>query len=410
MFRKVSNSGADLCKALETRRPYSNKDKRNFIATVKSNKGLAWRKKGAWCKKKKKAMGEAKVKNYWTYLSTDKTVMAYFAPKYKWVEKLMELRKVDKLLGTYVNAIERQAEYGIIRPQFLQHGTTSGRYSSKQPNFQNLPKNDTRVKACIVSRPGKVFVGADMAQLEPRVFASISGDETLTGCFATGEDFYSVIGAPIYGKTECSLFKSAPNSFAKKYPRLRDGAKVFGLATPYGRTARQQAEVMGTEEAEAQSLIDKYFAAYPKVELMMLEKHEQVKNDGVVYSLFGRPRRIPEAKNIRKTYGDLPHAELPYAARNLLNLAMNHPIQSSGASIVNRAAILFLDMCRDAGLEVRLVLQVHDELVAECDEEDAEDVAALMKYAMENAVELPGVALVAEPKIARNLADLKDAA
>jgi DNA polymerase I-like protein with 3'-5' exonuclease and polymerase domains len=408
-FIKVSNSGADLCRSelIDMRRPYSNVAKREFIRAVQDNKGKVWREKGTWDWKKKKKVGEAKVKNYWVYLSTDKTVLATFAQKYKWVDALLKLRKIDKLLGTYVGGILEKQEYGIIRPSFLQHGTTSGRYSSKTPNFQNLPRDDKRIKACIISRPGKVFVGADESQLEPRVFASTSQDKTLTACFASGEDFYSVVGAPIFGKTEYSLVKDDTNSFAKKFPQLRDRTKVIALATPYGRTAAQQASTMGISVDESQSLIDRYFSQYPSVESMMLESHEMVKRQGYVENLFGRKRRIPEAMEIRKKYGDLPHGELPYQARNLLNLAMNHRVQSTAASIVNRAAIRFLELCKEASIDAKIVLQVHDELVVECNEEDAEDVAVLLKEAMENTVELPGVSLVAEPKIGRNLAELK---
>lgn len=408
-FIKVSNAGADLCRSelINMRRPYSNVAKREFVKAAKDNRGRIWREKGTWDWKKKKKVGEAKVRDYWCYLSTDKTVLQFFAQKYKWVEALLKLRKIDKLLGTYVEGILAKQEYGIIRPSFLQHGTTSGRYSSKAPNFQNLPREDKRIKSCIISRPGKVFVGADFSQLEPRVFASISQDKTLMNCFASGEDFYSVVGAPIFGKKDCSLFKEAPNSFAKKYSQLRDRSKVIALATPYGRTAAQQASTMGISVDESQSLIDRYFASYPSVEAMMLESHEIVKKHGYVESLFGRKRRIPEAMEIPKKYGDLPHGELPYQARNLLNLAMNHRVQSTAASIMNRAAIRFVELCKEAGIDAKIVLQVHDELVVECNEEDAEDVAVLLKEAMENTVELPGVSLVAEPKIARNLADLK---
>ncbi len=140
---------------------------------------------------------------------------------------------------------------------------------------------------------------------------------------------------------------------------------------------------------------------------MMLDLHEQAKSKGVVYSLFGRPRRIPEAMSIPKIYGRSPHSELPYAARNLLNLAMNHPVQSSGASIMNRSAIAIHKALKDATIDATLVLQVHDEVVLECNEEDAEAVAAIMQYCMENTVNLNGVKLEAKPVIAKDLAGLK---
>jgi DNA polymerase-1 len=252
-----------------------------------------------------------------------------------------------------------------------------------------------------------VFVGADYAQLEPRVFASLSGDATLQGGFERGEDFYSVVGAPVFDKDELSKFKNDLNSFAKLFPVLRDKSKVIALAIPYGRVAMQLAGALGISQDEAQDIINKYFETYPAVHKFQLGQHAQVKAEGVVYNLFGRPRRIPEAKHIGAMYGkNTPHAQLPYDARNLLNLAMNHPIQSTGASIMNRAAIAFYKMSRHLK-DCRIISQVHDELIVECLIEDTEEVTALLKSAMEDTTTLPGVALVAEPKSAFNMADLK---
>lgn len=282
-------------------------------------------------------------------------------------------------------------------------------HNCKNPNFQNLPRDDKRIKECIVSRPGKVFVGADYSQLEPRVFASVSKDETLLASFAKGEDFYSVVGAPIFSISDTSMIKSDENSFANKHPKLRNIAKAFALATPYGTSAFQQSQMLDLPKQECQDIIDRYFQTYPKVELMMLEAHEKAKRDGIVYSLYGRPRRIPDALEIPKIYGaHTPHSDLEYPQRTLLNLGMNHQVQSSAASIVNRAMISFNEVVKEVGLtQCHIVLQVHDEIVVECREQDASDVALILKDCMENTTILPGVQLIAQPVIANNLADLK---
>jgi DNA polymerase-1 len=399
-FNNLTKSGKEVCKALGMKLPYTNQAKREFIQAVVENKGSLYN------NSKGKAV---KINDPWHYIACGKETLVKFAPKYKWVEKFLEYAKNTKLLNTYVMGIQSKMRYNVIRPSFLQHGTTSGRYSSRNPNFQNLPRDDKRIKSCIVVRPGNVFVGADYSQLEPRVFASMSQDATLMKCFEKGEDFYSVVGAPIFDKSACSLFKNDPNSFAKKYPELRDKAKVIALATAYGRTAFQQAGALGITTDEAQDLIDAYFRSYPKVELMMLESHEQAKKEGKVFNLFGRPRRMPEAMDIPKIYGPhTPHAELPYTARNLLNLSMNHRIQSTGATIMNRAAIAFWKRCKELGWsKVKIVMQVHDELIIEGPEELGEEIAKELKCAMENTSELPGVTLLAEPKIGKTLADLK---
>lgn len=410
-FVKVSDVGAKLCRSplLNTRRPYSPTDKRRFVEAVKSHRGQVWRAKGEWDRIAKKFTSEAKVRDYWTYLSTDKATLQHFAPKYRWVDALLRLKKVEKLLSTYVQPMIEQNDYGVMRPQFLQHGTSSGRFSSRAPNFQTLPREDRRIKECIVARPGRVFVGADMSQLEPRVFASYSQDEALLKCFAEGQDFYSVIGARVYGITGCSLVKQDddPTFFGNAHKKLRQDSKTFALAATYGTTASKMAPLLGKDSGETRDILEAYFAAFPGVRAMMLEAHEIVKQTGYVQNLFGRRRRIPDARLIPQKYGNLPHDELPYEARTLLNLAVNHRIQSTGASVMNRASIRLVQMIEDRHIDASIVLQVHDELVLECPIEDADSVAALLKTALETTVSLPGVALEAVPKIGHNLAALK---
>jgi DNA polymerase-1 len=307
-----------------------------------------------------------------------------------------------------VQGILRGVRYGIIHPSFLQAGTTSGRYSSRNPNFQNLPRDDKRIKSCIIARPGCMLVGADYSQLEPRVFASVSQDPDLMSCFDLGQDFYSVVGVPIFGKEECSLFKKDANSFAKLYEELRHFSKAFALATPYGTSAFLQATKLGLPQRKCQEIIDSYFARYPSVHQMMLDSHEMVKDYGVVYSLYGRPRRIPEGLNIRAVYGDADHGDLPYAIRNMLNLGMNHRVQASGASIVNRAMIRFYARMKELGIKYAPILsQIHDEIIVECRIEDVEVVKLELKNAMENTTILPGVKLEAMPVAAAMMSDLK---
>lgn len=420
-FYRLTEGGREICKALGMKLPYTNVAKRNFISTIIQNKNRIYQ-EGVYNYKTKKTSRPKKVQDPWNYIACGKNTLSRFSEKYKWVDKLLEYSKNLKLLNTYVEGIESRMKYGIIHPSFLQHGTTSGRYSSKQPNFQNLPRDDKRIKACIISRPGKVFVGADYSQLEPRVFASFSKDERLLKCFKDGEDFYSVIGRDVFKKYDCTIKKDdSPNSFPVKYKKFRDAAKIIALATPYGTLAPQMSGEMENKAGqirsmdECQEIIDAYFEDYPSVQKLMLDSHKEVKERGIVYNLFGRPRRIPEALKIAKQYGkNTSHSQLPREARNLLNLAMNHPIQSTGASIMNRAAIEVLRLCKEMekieGSKwslVKIVLQVHDEIILECPQHLAQETALILKKAMETTTELPGVDLIAEPKIANNLADLK---
>lgn len=422
-FNLLTDSGKEVCKFLDLRLPYSAVDKREFIRSCRENYGRVYKKAGSFNQKTKKVYKtDQKIKEPWHYMAAGKATFAKLAPRYKWVQKLIEYNKSKKLLTTYVLPIQAKSRdnYNIIRPSFLQHGTTSGRYSSRGPNFQNLPRDDKRVKACIISRPGKVFVGADYSQLEPRVFASQSGDERLMGCFAKKEDFYSVVGVPVFGKYDADLKKKLPdgsenpNFFRLKYEKEGQQSKIVSLSATYGKTKHSLAPMLGVSSDEAQEIIDAYFTEFPKVKKLQLSAHEEAKKNGVVYNLFGRPRRMPEAMRIPKVYGaKTRHEDLPYEARNLLNLAINHKIQSSGASIMNRAAIAFWFRCKELAQEnplwneVKILMQVHDELIAESPEELGQLVVKEMKYAMEKTVTLPGVELVAEPKIAYNLADLK---
>ena len=397
-FQTLTKEGKTVAKYLMSKVPYHPSAKNQFIRACLDQKGEVY----AQGKKTAK-----KIKEPWAYIACDKKTLAKFAPKYKWIAKLLEYQKKMKILSTYVEGIESKTKYGIIQPGFKQAGTTSGRYSSVSPNFQNLPRDDKRIKQCIVSRPGKVFVGADQSQLEPRVFAYVSQDKSLMQVFNGTEDFYSVIGMRVYGKTDCTPHKEgSEQAFGVKYKKLRDLAKVLALAPTYGATANQLAATTGKSIEDTQVDIDTYFEQFPGVANMMQQAHKEAKTKGYVSNLYGRLRRMPDAMKIDKIYGKKDHAELPYEARGLLNLAVNHKIQSTGASIMNRAAIRFYNLCKQAGIEAQIVVQVHDSLIAECAIADAESVQLLLQEALENTVILLGVPLEALPKIGYNLADV----
>ena len=406
-FIDLTKEGKNILREMGVRMPFSAKARREVRAILTQKKGEIYQ-ESRFNSKTKKMSRPKKVGDIQNYLASDKPVLQHFAKRYRWVEKLLEYSKNLKLLNTYVEGIQEKAINGYIYPSFLQHGTTSGRYSSRNPNFQNLPREDKRIKSCISAGDGMSFVGADYSQLEPRVFASLSKDESLLDCFKSGDDFYSTIGSRVFDKHGISLKKEDKNSFADLFPELRQISKVVALSSTYGTTASKMAKAIGKDKQEAQEVIDEYFRKFPGVATFMKESHELVKSNGYVESIYGRPRRIPKARAIPELYGKTEHKDLPYDTRNLLNLAVNHRVQSSGASIVNRASIRFLELVKIAGIpDCAIVLQVHDEIVARCPEQYAVKVKELLKEAMENTVILPGVDLVAEPKIGKTLADLK---
>lgn len=402
-FGTLTDAGKDACAALNLRLPYNLAAKRDFIRTCQ----LAFDKKMPMAPESIINGKKVKAKYFkqpWAYIGVDKKVLAKLAPKYKWIERLLEYQRKTKIINTYITGIEERIQYGVIRPSFLQHGTTSGRYASRDPNFQNLPRDDKRIKECIVARPGKTFVGADYSQLEPRVFAYFSNDKRLLAALNGEDDFYSVIGMEVYGKYDCIPRKDgSPEAFGIKYKRLRDLSKVIALASTYGATPSQLSSTTGKSREDTAADIDAYFESFPGVLRYMRDSHEHAKSRGSVTSLFGRPRRMPEALKIDKVYGKKPHSEYPYEVRNILNLAVNHRIQSTGASIVNRAAIKFYNDINELGINCQLVLQVHDSLIAECDIKDQETVSIILQNAMETAVDLKTVRLEAEPKCGNNL-------
>lgn len=405
-FNTLTKEGKNVCKILGLRLPYTQMAKRDFIDICTNQVGEVYTQKGIVNGKEVKGK---KIKEPWAYIACDKKTLTKLAPEYKWIERLLEYQRKTKLLTTYVEGFEERLKYGILQGSFLQHGTTSGRYASRSPNMQNIPREDKRIKNVLIARPGKVFVGSDFSQLEVRVFASRSNDKALLDSFKTGEDFYSAVGIKVWGKYDATPYKDgSPDAFGIKYKKLRDQAKVIALASTYGASARQLSPTTGKSVEDTQEDIDTYFREFPGVATMMTEAHKTVKEVGQVTSLFGRPRRIPEAKRINKLYGNVDHSELPYEARNMLNLAVNHSIQSTAASICNRSMIKFCNNVAEIQLkDCYIVMQVHDEIIVECKEEDAETVSLLLQDAMETAVELPGVSLEAIPHTAKDIGSLK---
>lgn len=404
-FGTLTKEGQNVCKTLGLKLPYTMTAKRDFINTCKDMRGQAYKPAG---KINGKTTKPKLVKEPWAYTATDKKLLAKYAPKYKWIARLLEYKSKTKMLETYVLGIEERLRYGIINPSFKQAGTTSGRYSSSNINFQNLPRDDKRVKRCFIARPGKVFVGADYSQLEPRVFAFYSKDERLLKALNGTDDFYSTIGIDTFDVIDALPVKDGhPDAFGVKYPQLRKMAKEIALASTYGAGANKLSSLIGKSADETQEVIDKYFESFPGVRQMMLDAHTTVKTQGYVTNLFGRRRRIPEAMTIPKMYGkNTDLADLPYNARNLLNLSVNHPIQSTGASIVNRSSIAVLRMCDEVGIKVSFVGQVHDSIILECDKNDADAVAKLLEDAMINTVKLEGIRLEAKPKVGTDLSEV----
>ena len=349
-----------------------------------------------------------------------------------WAEKLRVYNKLNKIKSSYYDRFLENHENGIYYPTFKQHGTTSGRYSS---DFQQLPRpkdedsvehelvkkyNDS-IRELVIPPPGYKFIDDDYESLEPRCFADDAGDEALINIFTKNLDMYSVVAIMAEDINDASADKKAENFLKKKYPQKRQNAKAYALGIRYGMKEFKLAKSLDISEDKAAEIIANYFKAFPGLKAKMDKYLKEVKTTGKVTSKFGRVRHLPRAKEIYQKFGDgildfrnlkrisiktnVPMDELKVIRKeynNLLNNALNFPIQSAATSIVNRAAIAMTKQFMDSKLDAWVSLQIHDQLVATCREELCEDGKAVVQYAMEQTNKL-AMPLIAKPEVAKNL-------
>ena len=230
-----------------------------------------------------------------------------------------------------------------------------------------------------------VLVDADYSQIELRLLAHIAGDEHMIDAFRSGEDIHTVTAAQVFGV--------APEQVTHE---MRRRAKAVNFGIVYGISAFSLSQDIGVTVAEAKEYMDKYFATYSGVRAYMDQVVEQAKADGYVSTLMGRRRWLPELKSSNfntRSFGE--------------RVALNMPIQGTAADIIKLAMIQVRDRLRAEGLEARLVLQVHDELIVECPEWETERVKALLEGEMEHVVEL-ALPLTAEAHAGRSWAEAKE--
>jgi DNA polymerase I-like protein with 3'-5' exonuclease and polymerase domains len=353
---------------------------------------------------------------------------------YAWAKELRVFNKLTKIKSSYFDRFMELQEDGIYYPTFKQHATTSGRFGS---DFQQLPRpkeegedetEDLRIiyftniiRKLVIPKPGYVFIDDDYESLEPRVFADDAGDQPLIDIFLNGEDFYSKVGIGAEKLEGVSADKKASNFLKKVNPLARQMAKAYALGIRYGMKNVKLSYTLNISKEEAQKIIDNYFDSFPGLKNAMDGYLHQVKNTGTVASKFGRIRHLPRAREIYKKYGDsildyralgrlafkhkVPMEELKTIRKeynNLLNNALNFPIQSASASLVNRAAIAMAKSFLYEGLDAWVSLQVHDQLVISCNENCIDRVKEIVQDAMENTNKL-AMPLIAKPEVARNL-------
>lgn len=350
--------------------------------------------------------------------------------KWPFVSLLIDYKKLTKLKSTYIEGVLERQLNGVIYASMLQFGTTSGRYSCTNPNLQNLPrikdedaglselvlKYVNSIKKGFIAGPGKKIVNADYSALEPRCFASMSGDQNLQAVFINNEDLYSSIAKRMFNLPG-SVYKKDPDFIGKKYPEKRQLVKQFALAVAYGAEAGRISQMMNISKAEAQKLIDDYLNAYPKLGDYIRSCHMSAKTKGFVKTKFGRIRHLGSAKNIYEKYGDRLLKDYMYVKRfnlqahkslykNMLNNSTNFPIQGLAAHVVNRAMIQIARKFKEYKINAYIAVQVHDEITCIADETVAEKAKEIVKLCMENTIKVE-VPLIAEPLIGYAWSDAK---
>lgn len=309
-----------------------------------------------------------------TTRSTDADTLATLAREtgHEIFELLLEYREIQKLRGTYVDALprERSRRTGRIHTSYHQTGTVTGRLSSSAPNLQNIPVRTEigrEIRRAFVPRePGEVLIVADYSQIELRVLAHYCQDEALIRAFVEDQDIHAFVAAQI---------NNVPLEEVTKEQRGRAKAVNFGIV--YGQTAFGLAQATGMPRGEAQAFIDAYFERYPRIREFIDECLASARRDGYVRTILGRRRPIEQL--------DSRNANARAQAERF---AVNTVIQGSAADLIKTAMIRLDERVRTDELPLRMLLQVHDELVCEGPREQVEMLADVIREAMGGAMEL----------------------
>lgn len=305
-----------------------------------------------------------------TGFSTDADVLEQLAAEHDLPRLVLTYRSLQKLQSTYVTALPGFiAADGRIHTDFRQTAAATGRLSSNNPNLQNIPVREDvgrRLRRVFIAPPGRALVAADYSQVELRILAHFSGDAGLLGAFREGRD--------IHRATAAEVFAVPPDEVSEAQ---RSAAKAVNFGIVYGISDFGLARQLGCPVAEARAVITRYFERYPGVRRYMDGVVAEARERGMVRTHYGRLRRLPDITGRN------------FARRALAErMAMNTPIQGTAADIIKRAMLAVHAALRAAGLEGRLILQVHDELIAEVPVGEVEVVARLLRRCMEEAADL----------------------
>ncbi|MBO5869858.1 MAG: DNA polymerase I [Clostridia bacterium] len=302
--------------------------------------------------------------------STDVSVLEKLINYHPIIELILDYRKDSKLKNTYCDGLSKQiSDDGRIHTTFKQTQTLTGRLSSAEPNLQNIPVRSEKGKELrkfFVADEGCILIDADYSQIELRVLAHVSGDQTLINAFINGEDIHTVTASQVFG---------VPIEAVTSEMRKRAKAVNFGII--YGIGDYSLSQDLKIPKKTAAEYIENYLAKYPQVRDYLDNAKKFARKNGYVETMFNRRRYIPEINSSNKNLSAFGE-----------RVAMNMPIQGAAADLIKIAMIRTDKMLKEAGLKARLILQIHDELIIESPIEEAQKAEAILREAMQGAAKL----------------------
>lgn len=321
-----------------------------------------------------------KTKTGW---STNAEVLENLRYEHPIVENILRYRQYAKLKSTYVDGLLKVIEPdGRVRTSFQMTVTATGRLSSSEPNLQNIPTRTelgSRIRAMFTAPEGRVLVDADYSQIELRLLADMADDAEMRDAFLSGADFHTV--------TAAKVFHVAPEDVT---PELRRRAKAVNFGVVYGISAFSLSHDIGVSVQEAKDYMDRYFATYSGVKQYMEDVVQQAEERGYVETPLHRRRTLPELKSSNRNLREFGK-----------RVALNMPVQGAAADVIKIAMVRVHRRLKEEGLEARLLMQVHDELIVECPLHEQQQVETLLTEEMAAAAHL-SVPLIAEAHSGQN--------
>jgi DNA polymerase I len=343
-------------------------------------------------------LGEKIKKTKGGKLSTGAEMLHSLVDAHPIIQLVLDYREKEKMTSTYIEPLLMHSDSdGRVHTTYLQTGAATGRFSSVNPGLQNIPVRGVEgasLRSCFIASEGKVLVAADYSQIELRIAGMLSGDEYLEKIFNTDLDVHTIIATKMFSVKEGEVTKD-----------MRRAAKAMNFGIIYGMGVSAIKSDLGVERVEAQRFYDAYTLTMETLMKFLNETKESARANGYTETLYGRRRNIKEL-----------FSALPFLKAQGERIAMNAPIQGTSADIIKLAMIDFDKVVKRNKWEgkVEMLLQIHDELVVECDESMEGDVAQVLKETMENVLEVhkpkqeyTKIKIIANPKIGKNWSEME---